>query len=164
VFFFYRPKVELLSDKPHPVQSMADVARFYMMLTPHQEEEATLSRLLLLTGKKLPDTQMHERKGGFVDVVGANQDILDVLHEHEYDTKTAKKRMPAARPCGEGIYELVEHGPNGNVHLIYELEIPREPGDIMASYSKCTTPANCDVQRQERPNLCSIYAKQRRTA
>jgi hypothetical protein len=43
-----------------------------------------------------------------------------------YDTATRGERVrPEARPAGEGVYRIVEHG-NHN-HLTYALELPEEP-------------------------------------
>ena len=45
-----------------------------------------------------------------------------------YETKTrGERRLPPARPAGEGIYAIARH--SGHTHLAYVLELPEEPGD-----------------------------------
>src|SRR5690606_27537612 len=45
-----------------------------------------------------------------------------------YRTKTRGERHePPARPAGEGVYSLARHG--DHTHLIYALELPKEPGE-----------------------------------
>jgi hypothetical protein len=38
------------------------------------------------------------------------------------------RTQPAARPAGEGAYVIARH--DGHTHLAYELERPREPGEV----------------------------------
>jgi hypothetical protein len=51
------------------------------------------------------------------------------LEEIHYDTATRGERVrPEARPAGEGIYRIVQHG-NHN-YLIYALELPEQTGPV----------------------------------
>ena len=51
-----------------------------------------------------------------------------VLRKETYQTKTLGERVqPAARPVGEGIYEIVRHG--GHTNLVYVLELPEDLGE-----------------------------------
>lgn len=91
--------------------------------------------LLIMTGKMLPRLAQHDRRGAFVDLISPNlSEILNVLGEREYDTKVTHEHRfsPPARPCGEGLYEIIHHGSSpkhaGHSHFIYELEVPIEPG------------------------------------
>jgi hypothetical protein len=44
-------------------------------------------------------------------------------------TKTRGERVrPAARPAGEGVYEIVRH--DRHTHLVYALELPKKPGQV----------------------------------
>jgi hypothetical protein len=67
---------------------------------------------------------------GFVDIVGRRPErVENELEEVRYETATRGERVrPEARPAGEGIYRIVEHG-NHN-HLIYALELPQTPGPV----------------------------------
>lgn len=54
--------------------------------------------------------------------------------ELRYETETRGERVrPEVRPAGEGIYRIVVHG-NYN-HLIYALELPKEPGPVQQELS-----------------------------
>ncbi|MFW6202585.1 MAG: hypothetical protein ACOC8B_08400, partial [Gemmatimonadota bacterium] len=46
-----------------------------------------------------------------------------------YRTKTrGERRVPAARPAGEGVYAIARHG--DHTHLVYILELPEQPGEV----------------------------------
>jgi hypothetical protein len=94
-----------------------------------------LNRLLILTSKQLPVNESHNVKASFVDMTSKNiNEITEALAEKHYETpKTHEERYsPPARPCGEGIYEIIQHGEGGSTHLVYDLEIPEEPGSTEA--------------------------------
>jgi hypothetical protein len=65
-----------------------------------------------------------------VDIVGQRPEkVEDELEETRYETATRGERVrPEARPAGEGVYRILQHG-NHN-HLIYALELPKEPGPV----------------------------------
>lgn len=135
IFFFYRPATTEIGYKAKPkwwneaytVQSIDDVARFYVLLKPDRKKSPTAkNRLLTMTAKTMPKLGEHDMKGAIVSLVsGAMDDITDYL-------RGAKcwegLQVPAARPCGEGIYELVRHGFAGQLHFIYQLELPQTLG------------------------------------
>lgn len=136
VFFFYRPKVESEEEGEHKIHSLNDVSKFYMLLSPTDSTATPLANtLLVMTGKMMPRISSHDRRGAFVDMVSSNiTDITNALGEREYDTRVTHRHRfsPAARPCGEGIYEIILHGSSlnheGHTHFVYELEIPQELG------------------------------------
>ncbi len=121
IFFFYRPRVE--TDH---AESVADVQRFYMALKPNNGP----FRLTVVGRKRLPDVERHERTWGFVDMVtDSAREIEQELREQHYQTRTRGARtLPAARPAGEGGYAMLRLG--RNIHLTYELELPRRPGEV----------------------------------
>lgn len=124
VYFFYRPRVE--EEAP---EGPEDVQRLYMVLSP---KGAQRYRLILIGRKHLPDTSRagKEREWGFVDKVrNRPQGIARELQEQSYTTKTRGKRhLPAARPAGEGVYQIVRH--DNHTHLVYVLELPKDPGGV----------------------------------
>lgn len=123
IYFLYRPKVGA-----EEVQGIEDVQRVYMVLSPHGKKRY---RLIILGRKRLPEIQDGgERFWGFVDRV--EESAMNLREEFEaetYETKTRGTReVQAARPAGEGVYALVEHG--GHTHLAYALELPKEPDEV----------------------------------
>ena len=141
IFFFYRPTTTEIGykekhkwwEETSTVRSVDDVARFYVLLKPDQKvSPATKNRLLTMTAKTMPKLEEHDKKGAIVSLVsGAIDDITDYL-------RGAKcwegLEVPAARPCGEGIYELVRHGFSGHLHFIYKLELPQTLGKTMSCH------------------------------
>lgn len=121
IFFFYRPRVE--EDDP---EALGDVQRFHVVLRP---EGGSKTRLLTVARKRLPDIGRHEREWGFVDAVSDDATaIARSLREEVYETKTrGERRRPAARPAGEGVYAIALV--DGQMHLVYLLELPDEPGE-----------------------------------
>lgn len=122
IYFLYRPRVE-----EHEPAGAEDVQRFFMALKP---EGKRLYRLMVLGRKHLPDVPEHERVWGFVDMISdRSAEIEQELQEHQYQTKTRGERtVPAARPAGEGAYAIAEV--DGQMHLVYALELPDQPGDV----------------------------------
>lgn len=122
IAFFYRPRVE--TDE---AEGLGDVQRFFMVLKP---QGADLSRLAVLGRKRSPDVGSHERIWGFIDKVASSLNGIEAeLEEQHYQTRTrGARRVPAARPAGEGAYGLVSIG--RNLHLTYRLELPERPGEV----------------------------------
>lgn len=125
IYFVYTPRVHSPGEETK-VESIEDIERTYMILSvlgPRRYRRIVLGR------KRMPDVEQgHERFWGFVDIVGKRPEkVENELEQVHYETATRGERVrPEARPAGEGIYRIVEHG-NHN-HLIYALELPQEPG------------------------------------
>jgi hypothetical protein len=124
IYFLYRPRVE-----EHEPGGQRDLQQFYMVLSPHGEKTY---RLAVLGREKLPDPSAKgkERYWGFIDAVESDgRALVEGLTEKTYETKTRGTRhQPAARPAGEGKYQVLRHG--DHTHLIYALELPRKPGEV----------------------------------
>ena len=74
----------------------------------------------------------------FVDAVGSLEDVEHKLERYSYDTKTRGHReIEPARLCGEARYELIKQSSKGNhsAHLVYELEVPEQPGEVQRAFS-----------------------------
>lgn len=127
IFFAYRPRIG-----EHETEGLGDVQRFFMVLKP--EGQSTV-RLAILGRKRLPQADEHERIWGFIDTVAkSGTEIGAELKEHRYSTKTRGERaVPAARPAGEGVYALLQRG--RNLHLSYELELPRRSGEVQEEFN-----------------------------
>jgi len=129
IYFFYRPKVQAEGEE-HPTQGFDDVQRFYMVLSPHNQERY---RLITIGQKQLPAVGAQDDSNqawGFVDLsVKQAEQIEEALQGDVHKTKTRGTRVqPAARPAGEGVYDLVIHG--DHTHLVYALELPDGPGAV----------------------------------
>jgi hypothetical protein len=122
IYFLYRPRVG-----EEQVESVADVQRLLVVLHPWREQRL---RLLVVGAKRLPRISGHERSWCFVDkVVDRPEELREALEQRTYRTKTRGERVqPPARPAGEGAYVIARH--DGHTHLAYELERPREPGEV----------------------------------
>ena len=124
IHFFYRPRVG--ENDP---QGLEDVQRFFVILKP---EGRPRYRLATIGRKRLPepDDPGQRRFWGFVAMVREGPlAIHRVLDEKTYQTRTRGERwQPASRPAGEGTYRIARHG--DHTHLAYELEFPRQPGEI----------------------------------
>ena len=127
IFFAYRPRVG--EEEP---AGIADVQRFFMVLKP---QGGSPFRLAVLGRKRLPEAARHERIWGFIDKIArSGRDIEEELRERHYGTKTRGERtVPAARPAGEGVYALLQRG--RNLHLTYELELPRREGEVQQEFN-----------------------------
>jgi hypothetical protein len=127
LFFFYRPDVGETSPG-----GLLDVRRFHVVLRP--EGKDTL-RLITVGRKKLPEpTEQGRSHWGFVDRVFRTPDELRAaLSGATYETETmGERRLPEARPAGEGVYALVRHG--RSTVLAYALELPEVPGDVQKAF------------------------------
>ncbi len=122
IYFCYTPKVER-----HDVQGLDDVQRFYLVLSPNGKKSY---RLIVIGQKQLPQIEDNGNKCWcFVESVSNNpQELEQALRQETYQTKTRGQReQPAARPVGEGIYEIVRH--QNQTKLIYALELPEDLGE-----------------------------------
>jgi hypothetical protein len=127
IYFVYTPRVHSPDEKTE-VRGIEDIERTHMILSVQGER---LYRRIVIGRKRLPDVEDGgERFWGFVDIVGRRPEKVEhELEEQRYDTATRGERVrPEARPAGEGIYRIVEHG-NHN-HLVYALELPQAPGPV----------------------------------
>lgn len=124
IYFLYRPRVE----EHHP-EGSDDIQNLYVVLSPRGKKTY---RSLIIGRERLPDPDApgRQKHWGFVDAVYRDpKQLSEALREESYDTKTRGERhRPAARPAGEGVYEIVSH--NGHTHLTYALELPDEPGEV----------------------------------
>ena len=135
IFFPYRPTVE--EDEP---SGLDDVQRFYVVLRPQSggskggDPQGGKLRLLVMGRKRLPDVERHERAWGFVETVASAAGAIEKeLRETDYETKTrGKRRLPAARPAGEGVYAVTLEG--GQMHLSYSLELPEQPREVQQAF------------------------------
>jgi len=127
IYFFYRPKIE--QDEP---ESVSDVQRLYMVLSPNDKSRY---RLAIVGRKHLPDlSESAQRFWCFVQKVFDRPDSLrKELEETTYTTKTrGQRKLPAARPAGEGLYRILRH--ENHTHLVYALELPRQPGEVQEAF------------------------------
>ncbi|MDP8971440.1 MAG: hypothetical protein M3N52_13265 [Actinomycetota bacterium] len=122
IHFLYRPRVE--EEDPGELD---DVQNFFVVLRPRGGDRL---RLLIVGGKRLPDTGEHERLWGFVQTVASDpEDLREQFRAERYDTRTRGLRhQPAARPAGEGVYAIARR--DGETFLAYLLELPDAPGPV----------------------------------
>jgi hypothetical protein len=127
IYFVYTPRVHSPGEE-EKVGSAEDIERTYIILSAQKQPRY---RRIVLGRKKLPDVHAGgQRFWGFVDIVGKQPEKVEhELEEVTYETATRGERVrPEARPAGEGVYRIVQHG-NHN-HLIYALELPKQPGPV----------------------------------
>lgn len=142
IFFFYRPlstEVGYSADKDwwdqeQHVKSIADVARFYILLKPDRSMAPTAkNRLLTMTAKQMPRPKDEDMKGAIA--LRISDDIDDITHYLHGTRCWEGLNVPPARPCGEGLYEFVRHGFSGPVHFIYQLELPQNTGNVQHAFN-----------------------------
>ena len=123
MFFFYRPRVD--SDETRDLEG---VQRFYLVLRPARKHPRM--RVLTIGRKRLPDVAHHERSWGFVDLVTRSTRMLGKLLGEERDKTKMRglRRLPPARPAGEGVYLFARIG--HSLFLAYELDLPRRAGPV----------------------------------
>ncbi|GAA5844738.1 hypothetical protein JCM9279_002904 [Rhodotorula babjevae] len=135
VYFMFRPKVET----EHP-ESLNDVARFHLLLSPHGE---SIHRLIVVGKKALPDAAESSRPL-WAQVDGVADDLKqfkDGLGAYTYETKTMGTRhQPGARVAAAGAYVLhtTEHPPENSsnasavyhTHFAYEIAVPHDMGEV----------------------------------
>src|SRR5690554_6593594 len=165
IYFVYRPKVEEKHAEEEQVEGLDDVQRFYMVLKPKGKK---VYRMLAMGRKQLPDAnQRGDQAWGFVEAVSKDPGKLEQsLRAQTYQTKTRGEReLPAARPVGEGVYQLVHHG--DHTHLAYALELPHRPGDAQGELNiepegnyilqiknpQKSSPRNAGLPRQDKADL-----------
>ena len=122
IYFGYTPKVE--RDE---VEGMSDVRQFFFVLAPHGKQSY---RLIVIGKKRFPEVEgSNNNNWCFVNSVSQDaKKIEQELRAQTYSTKTLGERLqPAARPVGEGIYEIVKH--RNHTNLIYALELPEDLGE-----------------------------------
>ncbi|CAL8463489.1 g3023 [Coccomyxa elongata] len=115
-------------------QSLQDVQRFFMIMSPYSRSDAAPHRLLVIGKKRLPNPERHERFFGFVLATAQKvEDLMKDFGPKDYQRSTRGQRsVEAVRALGEGVYSIVDHG--RHTHLAYELEIPKEPGDVQKQF------------------------------
>ena len=125
IVFFYRPRVVTAE-----VARREDVQRFFLVLAPHGR---ALYRLFVIGRKGLPDVRPgearpEERHWGVNALTTCEPERLrDELAPREYATATRGERwVGAAKPVGEGRYQLVTH--LDHTELVYALELPKRLG------------------------------------
>jgi hypothetical protein len=127
IYFVYTPRVHAPGEES-TVASAEDIERTFIILSAQGQRRY---RRIVVGRKKLPEVENGgQRFWGFIDIVGQRPERVEhELEEARYGTATRGERVrPEARPAGEGIYRIVQHG-NHN-HLIYALELPDEPGPV----------------------------------
>jgi len=126
IFFLYRPRVTTSAGPPPEVRGLHDVQRLFVVLEPDGRD---VLRRIVVGKKKLPELT-GERHWGFVDRVTPRVDEVRAdLEPSHYATLTRGERLqPGTRAAGEGVYALVRH--DDHTHLVYALELPREPGEV----------------------------------
>ena len=128
VFFFYRPDI----DEEAP-RGLLDVRRFHIVLRP---ESGKTVRLMTIGRKKLPDaSEGSQNHWGFVDrVIDDAEELRQILGGSNFESETlGERRLPEARPVGEGVYALNRVG--RRTVLSYALELPSEPGEVQAAFN-----------------------------
>lgn len=126
IYFFYQPRVDRTVT-----EGIEDLQRFYIVLRPQGENSCY--RRLVVGAKRMPEIgNGGEKKWAFVDLVTKEaKEIREAFGPKTYQTKTRGERTePAAWPVGSGVYALARHG--DHTHLLYELELPEEPGEAQA--------------------------------
>src|SRR5215510_5665217 len=125
IFFFYRPRIAV-----HEVHGRTDVQRFYMVLAAHWP--LRIYRLFVVGRKKLPHLVegQHPERRNWALAVFVSEDPEDVRRElsaYHYETTTRGRRFAAAaKPLGEGRYQLVRH--RDHTEVAYALELPKHVG------------------------------------
>jgi hypothetical protein len=134
IFFFFRPKDDLKE-----VHSFAEVQRLYLLLCPGVVDKDSVrtengpKRLIVVGGKKLPDAEGFH-SCSWCSVLRATSDTTGIsaaLGAERHVTAVDVHHSQPARPCGEGVYALVQYP--RHVHLAYALQLPTEIGEVQHS-------------------------------
>lgn len=157
VFFLYRPRVETVE-----VGGRKDVQRFFMVLAADRDGR-TLYRLFAIGRKQLPEIrpgESHPEERNWALCVRTTLDAEDLRREllaRTYPTTTRGQRLVgAAKPVGEGRYQLILH--RGHSELAYVLELPKTPGpaqeefEIQKAASYIVAVKNPQIQAPEFPS------------
>lgn len=116
LFFFYHPKAD------HAVvEGPEDVASFHLIMHPL---EADKYRYAAISLKGLLESG---GEGGWWARIEKVESDLARLRRRLLQTHP----LPAARPCGEGVYAVVRHG--RHTHMAYALELPEHPAEVQKS-------------------------------
>jgi hypothetical protein len=133
LFYFYRPRVGV-----EEVKGREDVQRLYMVTVPRRPRRGPF-RLFVIGRKKLPEIlpgEAHPEERNWAMVVLVTTDPEEIRRElsaKRYATATRGERIvAAAKPVGEGRYELVRH--DGHTELAYVLELPERPGPAQEEF------------------------------
>jgi hypothetical protein len=121
-----RPRPELPFDADERVAGPRDVQRLHVVLSPRDRR---VYRRLLVGRKRMPEPSRQRFWAEIERVCETPDEVCFDLERYEYETKTRGPRVqPPARPAGEGVYVLAQHGTHA--HLAYRLEAPRRPGEV----------------------------------
>jgi hypothetical protein len=107
-----------------------DLSRFFVLLEPLKTDESnrSISRLIVIAKKHMPDLERHEKVYAFVWKMGDSSKLMEYLNSEEYDTVTRGHRtVGKARPCGCGVYGIVRK--QKRTYLAFVLEFPEIPGN-----------------------------------
>ncbi len=153
IFFFYRPKANVVNDgSGGDVKSIEDIRRFFMVTastitaaadntggkyqeqfdntnrtTSIEEGESSRYRLFVIGKKSLPEIRTTEARRSeryWAKVGGIFENPQELTNELLADEF---RKGDAARPVGEGKYAIVKH--QDHAELAYVLEMPEEPGE-----------------------------------
>jgi hypothetical protein len=122
IYMFARPRVHGAEEEEEPEK----LQNLYLVLSPEQKK---IFRLAIIGRERLPDPEKggKEQYWGFIEAVEHGpRKLMEGLKEETYQTKTRGERVrPAARPVGEGVYQILRH--EDHTHLVYALELPKTP-------------------------------------
>lgn len=126
IYFVYQPRVQ-----HGAVKGLQDVQRFKFILHPGNRNRY---RVVVVGEKKMAEmtggSSSARKNWSFVQTVArSTREIEREFADKKYETKTrGKRKKPAARPAGEGVYAIVRH--DDHTHLVYALELPKKPGKV----------------------------------
>ncbi|MGC8492466.1 MAG: hypothetical protein ACP5SH_12075 [Syntrophobacteraceae bacterium] len=126
IYFVYQPRVA-----HGAVKGLKDVQRFKFVLHPENRKQY---RVIVVGEKKMAQTAggggSARKNWSFVEsVTRSAREIEREFADKKYETKTrGRRKKPAARPVGEGVYAIVRH--DDHTHLLYALELPKKPGKV----------------------------------
>lgn len=97
IYFFYKPKKGVREAK-----DISDISRFYIVTDPYADKPP---RYIVIGRKRLPAIyDGGETLWGFIEKIGGRG------YKVKNNLADLKRIRGAARPAGEGIYALVNHG------------------------------------------------------
>jgi hypothetical protein len=121
-----RPRLEPPFEADERVAGPGDVQRLHVVLSPR---ERSVYRRLLVGRKRMPEPRRQRFWAEIARVCETAGELSEDLGRFEYETKTRGPRVqPPARPAGEGVYALAQHG--NHAHLAYRLETPQRLGEV----------------------------------
>jgi hypothetical protein len=140
IYFFYRAKIDV-----EEVNDLRGVQRLYILLAAQKHFDPlipeqvlpseTVYRLIIVGQKKMPSIELKSRYWGFVELVTKDlKEVNSYLGMESYHTETVGDReIEPARPCGEGVYQIVKH--HAHTHLAFVLEVPEEMGEVQDAFN-----------------------------